>query len=89
MNLVVLGGTRGLGHATGARQEALVCRSALDWILARPAAMTNGAGTGLYRAVTEPPPRRAKRIARADVADFIVGNLAITDYVRRTVFVTG
>jgi hypothetical protein len=39
--------------------------------------------------VTEPPPRRAKRIARADVADFIVGNLAITDYMHRTVFVTG
>jgi len=76
-------------HDDQARQEALVCRSALDWIVVRPAAMTNGAGKGLYRAMTEPPPGRAKRIARADVADFIVGNLAITDYVHRTVFVTG
>jgi len=72
-----------------ARQEALVRGSALDWIVVRPAAMTNAAGKGLYRAMTEPPPGRARRIARADVADFIVGNLVLTDYVHRTVFVTG
>lgn len=74
--------------ADKARQEAQIRQSAVDWTLVRPSALTNGPATGLYQTLTEPVAGRAKRIARADVADFIVDNLDAPDYVRQTVFVT-
>jgi uncharacterized protein YbjT (DUF2867 family) len=74
--------------ADKARQEARIRESAVDWTIVRPAALTHGEATGLYQTLTEPPAGRAKRIARADVADFIVDQLDAPDYVRRTVFVT-
>lgn len=71
-----------------ARQEAQIRDSAADWVIVRPAAMTKAGPTGLYQALTEPVAGRAKRIPRADVADFIVENLEAPDYVHRTVFLT-
>jgi len=71
-----------------ARQEAQIRDSAIEWIIVRPAALTDGKATGLYQTLTEPADGRAKRIARADVADFIVENLAAPEYVRKTVFLT-
>jgi uncharacterized protein YbjT (DUF2867 family) len=71
-----------------ARQEEQIRTSGVDWTIVRPAALTRGAGTGLYQTLTEPVAGRAKRIPRADVADFIVDNLDAPEYVRRTVFLT-
>jgi uncharacterized protein YbjT (DUF2867 family) len=70
------------------RQEARIRESAVDWTIVRPAALTGGEATGLFQTLVEVPGGRAKPIARADVADFIVDHLDAPDYVRKTVFVT-
>lgn len=71
------------------RQEAAVRASTADWILVRPAVLTRGAATGLYQVLTEPPAGPLRRIARGDVAEFVVGNLEAPDYVRRIVLLSG
>lgn len=70
------------------RQEAAVRTCAADWILVRPAALKRGAATGLYQVLTEPE-GPVRRIARGDVAEFVVANLESPDYVRRTVLLSG
>lgn len=53
------------------RQEALVRKSGLDWVIARPGRLTNGPGRKQYvkKTAIEPVPMA---ISRADVADFLV-----------------
>lgn len=53
-------------------QERLIEQSELDWLIARPGVLTNGAASKRYRVLTEPARWRNGVIARADVADFIV-----------------
>lgn len=69
-------------------REDPVRTSGLDWTLVRTAVLTNAPATGLYR-VLEPGATRAPRIARADVAAFLVAEMARGDYVQRTVLLTG
>ncbi|MFO1324982.1 MAG: NAD(P)H-binding protein [Burkholderiales bacterium] len=71
------------------RQEALVRDADVEWTIVRPAALRDGKATGLFQALTVAPEGRAKRIARADVAEFIVENLDAPDFVRSTVVLTG
>jgi putative NADH-flavin reductase len=47
--------------------------SRLDWTAVRPSQLTNGPRTGKYRVSTRTPP--GARVARADVADFILKEL--------------
>lgn len=70
------------------RQETQIRDSALDWTIVRPAALTNGPATGLYQTLTETYDGRARRLSRADVAEFIVANLAAPEFVRKTVLLT-
>ena len=59
------------------RQEALVRNSNLDWTLIRPGALTDGPLTGEYRHSFPSSDRRISlQISRADVADFILKQLA-------------
>ena len=51
-------------------------RSSLDWIAVRPMALTNGPRTGIYRVASEGLPGGGTRISRADVADFMLKQLA-------------
>jgi putative NADH-flavin reductase len=53
-------------------QERIIRRSELDWIIARPGILTNGALTGSYQVLVEPADWRSGSISRADVADFLV-----------------
>jgi putative NADH-flavin reductase len=66
------------------RQEAVVRRSSLDWTIVRPPHLTNGPRTGVYRhgfGVTE---RGIEgRISRADVADFMLRQLADDQYLHQ------
>jgi len=66
-------------------QEEHVIRSGLDWTIVRPAAYTDGERTGNYR---HGFPATAKglrlKISRADVADFLLTQLADNRYVHRT-----
>lgn len=53
-------------------QERIIRKSELDWIIARPGILTNGAVTGAYQVLVEPEDWRSGFISRADVADFLV-----------------
>jgi putative NADH-flavin reductase len=57
------------------RQEALVTASDLDWTIIRPARLTNGPATGRLRAQPRLPVTIRDSISRADVAQFVLGEL--------------
>lgn len=69
------------------RQEAIVCESGLQWTIVRPGGLTDGPYTGNYR---HGPAQsiRAGRIARADVAAFLLRLLEEKSYVRKAVSVS-
>jgi putative NADH-flavin reductase len=63
-------------------QERDIKRSNLEWIIVRPGGLTNGAKTGNYRYGLN---RSIKgRIARADVADFMLRQLKNDEFLRQT-----
>ena len=64
------------------RQEAVVKQSALDWTLARPPYLFDGPHTGVYQHGFAPAYRGTKgKISRADVADFMLKQVADDTYV--------
>lgn len=66
------------------QEKALQC-SHVDWVIVRPAALTNGPKTGNYRAgfpVTDKS--IGGSISRADVADFMLRQLTDTSYRGKT-----
>jgi uncharacterized protein YbjT (DUF2867 family) len=66
-------------------QERLVMESGLDWIIVRPAGLTNGPRTGVYKHwVGETKEPITSRISRADVAEFILKQLADDTFLRKT-----
>ncbi|GAA3924212.1 SDR family oxidoreductase [Hymenobacter algoricola] len=68
------------------RQEALVQASPLDWVIVRPAGLTNGPRTGDYKvALSFANTRIRGRISRADVADFMLKQVATAAFVGRAV----
>ncbi|GJE61808.1 NAD(P)-dependent oxidoreductase [Methylobacterium trifolii] len=66
-------------------QEMRIRKSSLSWTFVRPGVLTGGAGTGSYQVLEDPSSWRNGTIPRADVADFIVGNLQGDAYVRKAV----
>jgi putative NADH-flavin reductase len=70
------------------RQEALVRASDTDWTIVRPGFLTNGPLTGSYRAPTDLTGVTAGRISRADVAHFILAELASGRYLKQTPLLT-
>ena len=70
-------------------EEGIIHASDLDWIIARPGGLEDGPRTGVYRCITDPGAKVGQpRIARADVADFMLQNLADERFVRRAVGLT-
>jgi putative NADH-flavin reductase len=68
------------------RQESLIRRSSLDWVIVRPGVLTNGKKRGVYRH----GPHVGHwlwtvRISRADVADFMLAQLTDDTYLRQAV----
>ena len=57
------------------RQEALVTASDLDWTIIRPARLTHGPATGRPRAQPRLPVTIRDSVSRADVAQFVLGEL--------------
>ena len=57
------------------RQEALVTASDLDWTIIRPARLTNGPATRRLQAQPRLPVTIRDSISRADVAQFVLGEL--------------
>lgn len=70
------------------RQEALVQASDTDWTIVRPGFLNNGPLTGEYRALTDLEGVAAGGISRADVAHFILQELATSRYLRRCPLLT-
>ncbi|GJE57367.1 NAD(P)H-binding protein [Methylobacterium sp. WL9] len=66
-------------------QEMRIRKSGLDWTFVRPGVLTGGANTGRYQVLEQPSSWRNGRIARADVADFIVRDIASKAYIRKAV----
>jgi putative NADH-flavin reductase len=66
-------------------QEQSIKQSDLDWIIVRPAALTNGPRTGAYRSGFGPTGRAIRgKVSRADVADFMLRQLTDDTYLRKT-----
>lgn len=71
--------------ADKAVQERIIRESALEWVIVRPTALTNGQRKGAFRAGSEIGHRfLATTISRADTADFMLKQIAATDYLRQT-----
>lgn len=66
-------------------QESSVKKSPLDWVIVRPGNFAKGRRTGAYRHGFSAADRAPKlRISRADVADFMLKQLADDTYLHKT-----
>jgi putative NADH-flavin reductase len=65
--------------------ERMVMASGLDWTIARPPSLTTGPFTGSYEVADDRMPRGRLSISRADVAHFLLDELAANAHVRRVV----
>ncbi len=66
-------------------QEKVIEASTLDWVIVRPAALTNGLRTGDYKAGFAVDDKSiSAKISRADVADFMLKQLTDPTYRRKT-----
>jgi len=68
--------------------EARVRRSSLDWTVVHPVLLTDGPVTGRYRAGEHLELRGVPKISRADVAHFMLGEIAGREYLRKTVAIS-
>ncbi len=71
-------------YAEKEAQEKLVRESDLEWIIVRPMILTNGPWTNDYRVGLDLKPGRRPYISRADVADFLMKQLADDTFLRNT-----
>ena len=62
----------GRAYDDKSRQEELIKQSGLDWTIARPGVLLNGARTARYKVLRDPSEWRNGFIARANVADFLI-----------------
>jgi putative NADH-flavin reductase len=65
-------------------QERIVRESGLDWIIVRPAMLTDGPRTGNYRAGFSASDKIARKVSRADVADFMLKQATSNGFLRQT-----
>jgi putative NADH-flavin reductase len=71
-------------YADKDRSEAMITASGLDWTIVRPGLLTNGPRTSRYRALANPNDWRTGSISRADVADFLIAQVAARDMIGQT-----
>lgn len=66
-------------------QEQIIASSSLDWVIVRPAALTNGPQRNVYRAGPDVGNWFVpSRISRSDVATFMLEQLTSREYLRMT-----
>jgi putative NADH-flavin reductase len=70
------------------KQEELIKKSSLDYILVHPSRLINGSRTGKYKAGENLPIGLFSKISRADVADFLLKNINVSPYIRKTVTIS-
>jgi hypothetical protein len=69
-------------------ERALVA-SGLDWTIVYPVLLSDGPPTGAYRVGERLSMRGVPKVARADVADFLVGELAAHRFARARAVISG
>ncbi len=70
------------------REEEIIMASSIDWLIVRPAGLTNGPRTGKYRVLTDLEGSVARRISRRDVADFILSEMVQPTQFGKTPLIT-
>jgi len=65
------------------RQERIIQQSGLEWVIVRPAALTDGARTGSYRVGMPLKVSLGSKISRADVAEFMLKQVADNTYLHQ------
>jgi len=70
------------------RQEALIKKSDNDWTIIHPARLVNEKEKREYCASEQIPIGMFSKIARIDVADFILNNLTTKNYLHKTVTIS-
>jgi putative NADH-flavin reductase len=68
--------------------DDFVAASALDWTIVRATRLTDGPRAGRYQATEHLEPGGKRTISRADVAEFLVRQLADRTWVRKTVVIS-
>jgi putative NADH-flavin reductase len=71
-------------YADKDRQEALIRKSNLDWVIVRPAAFTNGPLGGRLRALTELEGVTISSVSRADTAAFVLDQLESDRWLKKS-----
>ena len=69
------------------RQEELIRQSNLDWTIVRPAPFSEAKPLCDFQAVTEVGNVVLRKISRAEVAIFVISELEMRQYVRKTLFI--
>ena len=69
-------------------QYAALSASGLDWTMVMPPMLTNSPGRGHYRVDGDALPRNGSRIARQDVADFMMQQIDDATWVRKGVYLS-
>jgi putative NADH-flavin reductase len=72
-----------------AAMENVVMASDIDWTIVRPPRLTNGPLTGRYALAAGRMPRGSVSVSRADVAHFMLDELARNTYARQIVGMAG
>lgn len=75
-------------YADKNRQEAMIRDSGLDWVLVRPSVLNDKPARGEVRAITDLTGFRGGSIARADVATFVLDQVASDAWLHRAPLVT-
>lgn len=70
------------------RQEDVIRASSLDWVIVRPTVLNDEAAREHIRAVTDLSGVHGGKIARADVARFVIDQLTADTWLRRTPLIT-
>jgi putative NADH-flavin reductase len=73
--------------ASQVAQWKVLSASGLDWTMVMPPMLTNGQGRGNYRVDGEALPAGASRIARSDVADFMMAQIGSAERVGKGVYI--
>ena len=73
--------------ASQVEQWKVLAGSGLDWTMVMPPMLTNSKGRGKFRVDGEALPRGAMRIAREDVADFMMQQIGSEEWVGKGVYV--
>ena len=69
-------------------QYATLSHSNLDWTMVMPPMLTNGPARGHYRIDGDALPRNGSKIARADVADFMMQQIENPQWIKKGVYIS-